>query len=288
MAIHIREIAVSATPTEQWTKFKYARCPLWIDETQGQWLARFNGMVLPTLSGVEPTPPTVLALEDEFPSLRPYLAKSEDRKKYNLCNDPKFAKELLSVLSGLVSKNKNCVFLRPDSRKKNCRKLTEILSGMDQHIKFDMLTYFGALDKALFGDSTKNQMKTVKEVLLDGYRNKDAYAILVTGSGRSKYGDSFPNIMSYHFDFYNSPFNWESLRQATIGRSCGFFKDSFVYMRKNLVREWNYYYANGCKDDRVDGRDPSNRSRHYLNKRRRGRASLTARINFQDWSSFNA
>jgi hypothetical protein len=284
--LNFRELVVDATPTEVWTVLKYARCPLWIDETKGQWLGKFQGETLPTLSGKSPVPPTVLALEDEFPELRPFFEKKE--KDYNLYQDPEFAKRLLERFSEIVSKKRNCIFLRPSARIAGCCQLMENMKSVNNHIKFDLLQYFGKLDKANFGDGKIIAFKTIKEVLNDKYAYKNNYAVVITSSGRSKFGDSFPGIVGNYFDFSDADFNWESLRQATIGRSCGFQKDSFVYLRKQIADQWRYYYENGCLDDRMNGKNASIRTEHYANskdKRSRRCKTITFTLS-KDWSKY--
>jgi hypothetical protein len=274
-----REIPISATPTEVATKYKYAVCPLWVNETQGQWIGKFNGRTLPTLSGNATKPPTILALEDEFPQLIPFL--SNMKKGYNLCRDTNFVRELSNIFSQIVTPERNCIFVRPDSRVAPCQRFLSTIHKLNT--KFESIKYFGCLDKSLFGGG-KTKHKTLKEVLLDNYKDQNRYGLIITSSGRSKYGDSFPNIVGNYFDFYNPrSFNWESLRQATIGRACGFGKQSVVYLRKWLVEEWTKYFKDGCLDHRLNGRMEAPRADHEmrLNQgKKRGRRPTTLTITF--------
>lgn len=254
-----RRIGVTATPSENLTQYNWNVVPLWLDERHFTGVTRYNGERLPTISGNEPPLPQMISLEDAFPRLRPFVGvKRFDRE--TKAWQTSLAETLVRIVKDLTTSEYPVVFLRPFNRVACCAglhaRMVEITKG---DTDFDFLQYYGDLSVDLFGDGRKTTRSTIKEVLLDcfppGGRKR---CLVIAGSGRGQFGDSFPAHVKHFIDLTTSKSFWDAIIQSTLGRAAGFNKESIVYFSQAHLEEFLAFYDGGCKDDRIMKRRPFN------------------------------
>lgn len=277
-----RRIGVTATPSEVFTRFRWSVVPLWIDERHYQGVTRYNGRRLPTLSGEEPKRPTHRVIEDHFPSLGKYLGiKKFERLQPD--QQREMASELLKVYKSLVSPEFPVLFVRPLNYCNGLSRLLELMRELNNDPNYQFLKYFDELGDE-FGIDKKTTKRTVKEVLTDEYPpHGGKYCMVISGRGRSQFGDSYPKHVKYFIDLTNKTKSfWDNILQSTEGRAGGFGKESVIYYSQGYIEDFDRFFMDGCKDNRVLGRKRQAQRVDFSDVGKSGRPSVQHEI-WIDW-----
>lgn len=306
--VKVREIGITATPGEALGSGNWVRVNSFISENYCG-LTTYHGEKLVTISGRQVKIQEFKVIEDEFPEIEAYLEmRSFKYLRYfvNVGNDSKkkinpddfsprerkhwmdmhqeykqeFAENIVQIYKSLVTPEFPIAFIRPFQQNIFCQELFDL---MQEHLgddldEYNLLKYFGEKDDK-FGNNRRGEERTIKEVLVDSYvKSPGRFCLVITGSGRSRMGDSYPPQCKHFIDLSESIFHWDTHIQGTSGRSQGFNKQSICFFKRNYVASFKKFLENGCYDK-------SKRLNHrtdYNGGNGRGRPSSYSSITFDD------
>lgn len=306
------EMGVTATDSEASTSNKYQLVKQWVPDTY-LGFTKYNGSSLPTISGKEPSPPEIVVIDEMFETFKGYsnvrmyssivyfICKKEEitkrqfkqlssARRIELIDQYKpeqrrfrqeFAKELYKMFKTLPTQEFPIVFLRAFAKVDTCADLQERLEKLIQaesvQSDYKILQYYGSPLPDVFGDGLKSKRRTIKEVLIEEYVQKQNGFCLVIAAARGSYSDAFPWQCKYYIDLFERRLTWNTHIQTTLGRAQGINKKSVCLFTRSYAAEVRELIEqNGYSKRKKFG----NRDFHRI--RERGRPSKSVTFYFKD------